>query len=793
MTQIPPTNSFQKTTHDRRSISNGFQAGGQIPATEESSSSFTVPSSQPSKAPKPLTPEEAEQSLQNLYLPLQKQQASRWRFPSLRLTSLRTKATLLALAIGTIPVVLVGTTAYFTASKGIEEQIIQSEKTNAEDLEDKLNLFVKQRYDDILALSKLDGLTNPKVRDALTKDEKNTILKDWLESSKVYNSIAVYDPKPEQGEMLASAGAEVDLQRLVKVDYSLAVMQTDRPVIVDPRSSQTNGDFSFFVAAPVKDKATNKTFAIVRTRTSMPVINNLFGVDPKRGQEFYLTDSQGKITASSNPKALERNLTELFPNLASQVQKAGKQTLTNIATENGKEQIFTYVPNKELTKAFGLNWGLIVARPTAVAFAAQRNLLVTLIVGTGVFTLLVGVLAIWLANRATRPLVSATDAVVKIGQGELNTRLDVKGDDELALLGENINNMAGQLKALLQEQEQAAEEQRQLTETLQNRVLELLEEVEPISDGDLTIRATVTADDIGTIADSYNFMVANLREIVTKVQAATGNVAATTGKNEISIQVLSQEALRQAEEIAVALKQVQQMAQSAQLVAASAEKAAAVVRQATQTVEEGDVAINRTVEGILAIRETVAQTRQKVKYLGESSQKISTVVNLISEFATQTKMLAFNASIEATRAGEQGRGFAIVADEVRSLAQQSAEASTEIEKLIAAIQGETNEVIAAMEAGTEQVVTGTKLVDETRQTLNKITLASAEVSQLVESIAQAAIQQSVSSETVTQTMTNIAQIADKTSKEATVVSSSFEELQLVAKALQEDVAQFKVS
>jgi methyl-accepting chemotaxis protein len=413
--------------------------------------------------------------------------------------------------------------------------------------------------------------------------------------------------------------------------------------------------------------------------------------------------------------------------------------------------------------------------------------------GTVIFAVLVAAIAILSANRATRPIVSATDAVVKIGQGELDTRLQVQGSDELALLSDNINDMAGQLKALLGEKERAAEEQRQLTETLQNRVLELLEEVEPINDGDLTIRATVTADDIGTIADSYNFMVANLREIVTKVQGAASNVAKTTGNNEMSIQALSQEALRQAEEITVALTQVQEMAQSARLVAASAEKAAQVVRRATQTVEEGDIAINRTVEGIVAIRETVAQTRQKVKYLGESSQKISTVVNLISEFATQTKMLAFNASIEATRAGEQGRGFAIVADEVRTLAQQSAEASREIEKLIAAIQGETNEVIAAMEAGTEQVVTGTKLVDETRQTLGKITVASAEVSQLVEAIAQAAIQQSGASETVTQTMTNVAQIADKTSKEATLVSSSFEELRLVAKALQEDVAQFKVS
>ena len=777
MTQIPPRNSFEKTTHQDHLSSNGFPVGGQTPAIEESSSSPTLLLSL--------------DSLQTRYSPPQKLQVPWWRFPRPRFTSLRTKTTILALAIGTIPVALVGTTAYLTASKGIEEQIVQSETTNAEDLEDKLNLFVKERFSDIVTLSQLDAFTNSKVRDVLTSEEKNAILKDLMESSKVYNSIVVYNPKSD--ELIATGGGKIDLPQVLKADYTKAAQETDSPAIVDPRPNTATGEFSFFVAAPVKDKSTLNTIGLVRIRTSMTLINNLFRVNAKRDQDFYVTDSKGQITASSNPKALQKQVGDIFPNLSSQIQKAGKQKLTTIATENGKKQIFTYVPNKEIAKVYGLNWGLIVARPTAIAFAPERQLLLTLIVGTGFFAVLVAAIAIYVANRVTRPIVNATDAVVKIGQGELNTRLKVEGSDELALLGDTINDMAGQLKTLLGEKEQAAEEQRKLTTTLQNRVLELLEEVEPISEGDLTIRATVTADDIGTIADSYNFMIASLREIVTKVQAAASNVAQTTSNNEMSIQSLSQEALHQAEEITVALQQVQEMAQSARLVATSAEKAAIVVQKATQTVEEGDAAINRTVEGIVAIRETVSQTRHKVKHLGESSQKISSVVNLISEFASQTKMLAFNASIEATRAGEQGRGFAIVADEVRTLAQQSAEASREIEKLIAAIQGETNEVIAAMEAGTEQVVMGTKLVDETRESLNKITVASAEVSELVEAIAQAAIQQSSVSETVTQTITHVAQISDKTSKEATLVSSSFEELQRVAKALQEDVAQFKVS
>ncbi|MBD1997246.1 methyl-accepting chemotaxis protein [Leptolyngbya sp. FACHB-541] len=267
-------------------------------------------------------------------------------------------------------------------------------------------------------------------------------------------------------------------------------------------------------------------------------------------------------------------------------------------------------------------------------------------------------------------------------------------------------------------------------------------------------------------------------------------VATTANSNESSVQVLSDEALRQAEEITVALSRIQEMSNSIRRVAANAEIS---VQQATQTVKEGDAVMNRTVDGIMAIRETVAETSKKVKRLGESSQKISKVVNLIGTFAAQTNLLALNASIEAARAGEEGRGFAVVADEVRSLARQSAEATADIEKLVVEIQKETNEVVAAMEAGTEQVVTGTQLVDETRQSLNKIVTASAQIGALVEAIAETAVTQTQAAEQVSQTMQDVAVIANKTSAGATEVSSSFKELLAVAQDLQANVGQFKVS
>jgi len=346
---------------------------------------------------------------------------------------------------------------------------------------------------------------------------------------------------------------------------------------------------------------------------------------------------------------------------------------------------------------------------------------------------------------------------------------------------------------LLQKQKQSQEKERQAKENLQRRALELLMEVDPVSQGDLTIRAQIKEDEIGTIADSYNSTIESLRQLVTQVQTAATLVSTTTSAKETSIQELSQGASEQTQEIAKALGRIQAMTNSIQIVATNAEAAEKAVRLASDTVQAGDEVMNRTVDGFSAIRETVAETAKKVKRLGESSQKISRVVNLIGSFADQTNLLALNASIEAAHAGEEGRGFAVVADEVRSLARQSAEATADIESLVAEIQAETNEVVAAMESGTEQVVAGTKLVDETRSSLNQIAQVSSQLDELVIAIAQATVEQSKDSEIVSHTMEQVAAVSEKTATEALQVSDSFKELLTVAQELQASVSKFKVN
>ena len=235
------------------------------------------------------------------------------------------------------------------------------------------------------------------------------------------------------------------------------------------------------------------------------------------------------------------------------------------------------------------------------------------------------------------------------------------------------------------------------------------------------------------------------------------------------------------------------MVDSTQEDVANAESVQVAVQKANQTVDSGDAAMNMTVEAIQGIRETVSQTSKKIKRLSESSQKISKVVNLISNFATQTNVLALNAAIEATRAGEYGKGFAVVADEVRSLSRQSAAATIEIEKLVQEIQEETGEVAVAMETGIQQVVEGTNLVNETRQNLNDIVDATAEISELLQRISDATQTQMLQSVSATASMKDVAQISQKTSTEAKTIAAVFQQLSEMAQELLASVSQFKVN
>ena len=344
----------------------------------------------------------------------------------------------------------------------------------------------------------------------------------------------------------------------------------------------------------------------------------------------------------------------------------------------------------------------------------------------------------------------------------------------------------------IQEQQRLAEtREKSAKETLQKRALSLLQEVYDVSQGDLTIRARVTEDVIGTIADSYNSTIESLQKLVNQTKSAAIEVQTNTVANDLAIQSLAQETVAQTAEIVEMRSQIAEMEQSIDLVALQADRARDYIKQASSTIDRGNQSMDRTVAEINAVQNTVTQTTAKAQKLGESSQAISQAVNLIGRFAAQTHLLALKASIEAARAGKEGRGFAVIASEVRSLATQSAEATADIETLVNKIQLETSEVVKAMNHGRGQITQGSELVQQTRQSLTEVNQVGDRINQLVDSIAKAAAGQSVTSVRVSQAMNKVAAIAQNNSDSATQVSTSIKQLTAIAQKLQTNIDQFR--
>ncbi|MEM7065163.1 MAG: GAF domain-containing protein [Cyanobacteria bacterium P01_B01_bin.77] len=329
-------------------------------------------------------------------------------------------------------------------------------------------------------------------------------------------------------------------------------------------------------------------------------------------------------------------------------------------------------------------------------------------------------------------------------------------------------------------------------EQLQQQVMQLLTNVRPALEGDLTVRAPVTDTEVGTVASVYNNTLQSLQKIVLEVQQAATQVGETSQLSQVSVSSLNMEAQQQANSLEKALIQVQEMMNFTETVVNDAQRVEVAVQQANQTVQSGDTAMNRTVDGIMAIRSTVADTNQRIKQLSESSQKVSKILSLIGHFTTQTQLLALNASIEATRAGKYGRGFAVVADEVRSLARQSADAATEIEQLVQEIQVNTAEVSTAMENGIQQVATGTSLVRDARQNLTAIVEATAQISGLIQGITQTTHKQAAEFKDVAMSVTEATEIANQTSQKSERLTQSIHQLLSTAETLQASTGKFKV-
>jgi methyl-accepting chemotaxis protein len=349
-----------------------------------------------------------------------------------------------------------------------------------------------------------------------------------------------------------------------------------------------------------------------------------------------------------------------------------------------------------------------------------------------------------------------------------------------------------QERARMQLEQSIVAQDSERSAVLQRELTALLADVEGAASGDLTVRAQISTGEIGIVADFFNSIIENLRDVVRQVKQSAGLVNTSVDTNNQSIRNLAEDAISQAKQLEEALQSVEQMTNSIQQVASNAQQAANVAIAAADNAETGSVAIEQSVQSIMQLRQTVAETAKKVKRLGEASQQISKIVVLIDQIALKTNMLAVNASIEASLAGEEGRGFAVVAEEVGALAAQSAMATKEIEILVETIQKETSEVVQAMEASTVQVVEGTNRVEDARKSLSQIVQVSRQVNQLFQDISIATTSQVQTSQSVRSLMANLSAQSQHSSETSRDVAIALQETADVASKLQASVETFKV-
>jgi twitching motility protein PilJ len=421
---------------------------------------------------------------------------------------------------------------------------------------------------------------------------------------------------------------------------------------------------------------------------------------------------------------------------------------------------------------------------SAVTVAAEKSarmqmtlLVVAVIAGGGVATIL--------TSQIARQARSIMDTCNQINKADYTARVEVVSKDELGAMGTALNTVLDHTLTLMLQSQQERD-------SMQASIMKLLEEVTDVAEGDLTLEAEVTEDATGVIADSFNYMIQQLRGVVARVQETTLQVSASANEVQSTAEHLAQGSTVQATQIVESSAAIDEMTESIQQVSEHAALSATVAEQALANARQGTAAVQNTIQGMSRIRAQVQETAKRIKRLGERSQEIGAIVQLIGDIAERTSILALNASIQAARAGEAGRAFVVVAEEVERLAERASNATRQIASLVNTIQSETHEAVIAMEGSTCEVVQGSQLADQAGQALSEIESVSERLADLIQSISHASKQQARSSESLSKAMSEIAAVTQRTAAGTKQATGSINHLAGLADELRHSVSTFKL-
>lgn len=553
-----------------------------------------------------------------------------------------------------------------------------------------------------------------------------------------------------------------------------------------PEIDKTAGIYGMTLAVPIKTG--NETRAVLRSIIDLkPIRQALEELKRSRTGAIVIADSEGNILLdAAKPSDPAQKLPSSL--LQSGVVRNAKPGWLRTTYFNDADSVIGFSkPRAEagINAIENLSWTAIMAVPEEEAFGASASSLnYQLLLGLILLPLAVG--AGWLLSRPVLSQVrEVNETVEKIRQGDDKARVITQSRDEFGAMSNGINAMLDEITKLAQ----SREEREQMNQSIHR----LVEETTNLAQGDLTVRAEVRGDMTGAIADAFNHMTGELRQIISKVQEVTQQVGSSADQTQAVTERLAEDGEAQAKQILNAREAIEEMAAAIRKISEAAAQSKQVADRSLHTAQQGAVSVQATINGMGSLREQVQETSKRIKRLGENSQEIGEIVQLIGDITYRTSVLALNASIQAARAGEAGRGFAVVAEEVERLAKRSTDAARRIVDLVKTIQAGANEAIAAMEESTREVVEGSRLADQAGKALAEIEDVSLRQSELIDSISTASEQQVNRSQLVSRSMVEISESTQQTAASIKQSAASVNQLAALAYELRSSVASFKLS
>jgi len=422
---------------------------------------------------------------------------------------------------------------------------------------------------------------------------------------------------------------------------------------------------------------------------------------------------------------------------------------------------------------------------TSEIFSQQPDFLLRLAIYGAAALVFSFLISFILFRLVIRPVNSFVSFVNKVSEGNYQLRYEEAVTDEMGQIANSLNVMLEKLEGLI---ETEADRDR-----LQSQITSLLRIVSAAADGDFTVKAEVTADTLGALSDSFNLMVMELSGLIRDVQRASEQIATSTSVILKSSDLMAVGARSQAKQIDSTFSDAKNMAEIIKYANDRSVQAAQAATRAAEVAQKGSEMVKSAIEGMHRIRDIVQDTARQVQVLGQNSQEIGEILEVISEIANRTNLLGLNATIEAARASESSRGFGVVADEVRSLAERSSQAAKDIAVLVENIQTGTLEAVKAMKVGSTEVERETKKVDQAGGALKEILEMAQQSDRLINEISGSFKQQTITSANIAQIMEKIASIAQETAERAQNSKTLSDEMAKLSGILNVAVSKFRLS